>query len=152
MLTARAAWIGLPRTRQLHLLYVACESGGVSLFKATGGNVQLFWSMDFANATVETSASLGPPAMWSPVAGAPTIQEGRYTMTIPAASNPSIFYRLKVPLTYDSTAPMVTTMRVANLLRSMRLTPSAARDARKVKEKLLPNDDPGPAGLSNRWD
>jgi hypothetical protein len=93
-------------------VHVTSEPLKILEARKTGSNVQLFWSMDFANAAVETTASLGPPAMWSPVAGDPTILEGRYTMTIPATSNPSIFYRLNVQLTNDSAAPIVT-MRVA---------------------------------------
>jgi hypothetical protein len=75
------------------------------------GSVQLFWSMDFANVTVETTTSLGSTAIWSPVAGAPTIQEGRYAMTIPETSDPSFFYRLTVPLTNSSSAPIVRTAK-----------------------------------------
>jgi hypothetical protein len=76
--------------------------------KIGSGSVQLFWSMDFANATVQTTASLRPPVTWSPQSGAPTILQGRYTVTIPATSNPSLFYRLTVQLTNGSAASMLT--------------------------------------------
>jgi hypothetical protein len=78
------------------------------------GNVQLFWPMDFANVTVETTTSLGPPATWSSVEGTPTILEGRYAMTIPETSNPSLFYRLTIPLTNSSVAPIVRTAKFSS--------------------------------------
>ena len=78
------------------------------------GSVQLFWSMDFANVTVETTTSLGPTAIWSPVAGTPTILQGRYAMTISETSNPSLFYRLTVPLTNSSPAPIVRTAKFSS--------------------------------------
>ena len=59
--------------------------------KTGSGNVQLFWSLNFADATVQTTASLRPPITWISQAGTPTIQQGRYTMTLSATSNPSFF-------------------------------------------------------------
>jgi hypothetical protein len=70
--------------------------------------------MDFANATVETTSSLGPQAIWSPVAGDPAILQGRYTITISATANPSLFCRLKLQLTNGSTAPMVRTAKFSS--------------------------------------
>ena len=59
-------------------------------------NVQLFWSLNFANATVQTTASIRPPIIWNSQAGTPAIQQGRYTLTLTATSNPS-FFRLTSP-------------------------------------------------------
>jgi hypothetical protein len=59
-------------------------------------NVQLFWSLNFANAVVQTAASLRPPITWNSQAGTPTIQQGRYTLTLTATSNPT-FFRLTSP-------------------------------------------------------
>jgi hypothetical protein len=59
--------------------------------RKTGSSVQLFWSLNFANATVQTTASLRAPTMWNSQSGTPTIQGGRYTMTVPTTSNPTFF-------------------------------------------------------------
>src|SRR5262249_44139801 len=71
-----------------------------------GSNMQLFWSMDFANVTVETTTSLDPQAIWSSVAGTPAILEDRYAMTFLETATPSLFYRLTLPLTNSSPAPI----------------------------------------------
>ena len=88
-------------------VHVTSEPLKILETRKAGSNVQLFWSLDFASATVETTASLGPQAIWSPVAGTPTMVQGRYTMTISATSNPSLFCRLKLQLTNGSVAPIV---------------------------------------------
>src|ERR1051326_1433584 len=87
-------------------LHLTSEPLKILEARKEGSDVQLFWSMDFANVTVETTTSLGPTATWSPVAGTPAIQQGRYAMTISETSDPSFFYRLTVPLTTSSTAPI----------------------------------------------
>lgn len=79
-----------------------------------GGSVQLSWSMDFANATVESTTSLGPTATWSPIEAAPTIQDGRYTITMPEIPNPAFFYRLSVQLTNSIEAPVVRTAKFSS--------------------------------------
>ncbi len=63
---------------------------------AGSGGIQLFWSLAFSNVTVEGTDSLLPPRTWSPQPGTPTIQEGRYTITLPAASR-ATFFRLSSP-------------------------------------------------------
>jgi hypothetical protein len=64
--------------------------------KTGSGSVQLFWSMNFAHATVQTTASLNPSTTWTSQSGTPTIQQGRYTMTVPVTSS-STFFRLSSP-------------------------------------------------------
>lgn len=65
--------------------------------RSTGsGSLQLFWSLDFANVTVQATDSLSPPGTWSPLPGTPTIEQGRYKLTVSAASNPA-FFRLNAP-------------------------------------------------------
>jgi galactose oxidase len=59
--------------------------------KTGSGSIQFFWSLSFANATVQTTASLRPPTTWVSQPGTPTIQGGRYTLTVPATSNPTFF-------------------------------------------------------------
>jgi hypothetical protein len=59
--------------------------------RKTGSSVQLFWSLNFANPTVQTTASLRPPVTWSPQPGIATNQQGRYTITLSATSNPTFF-------------------------------------------------------------
>jgi hypothetical protein len=54
------------------------------------GSIQLFWSLAFSNVTVQATESLRSPRTWSPQPGTPTIQQGRYTMTILATSNPAL--------------------------------------------------------------
>jgi hypothetical protein len=64
--------------------------------RAGSGYIQLFWSLNFADATVQTSDSLIPPGTWTSQPGSPTTQQGRYTITVPATSNPT-FFRLSSP-------------------------------------------------------
>jgi len=64
---------------------------------ATGnGSIQLFWSLAFPNATVQTTASLNSPVSWSSQPGSPSVQQGRYMETVPVTSNPE-FFRLSSP-------------------------------------------------------
>jgi hypothetical protein len=79
------------------MVHVVPEPLKILETRRTGsGSVQLFWSMSFADATVQTTASLQPPTTWVPVSGTPTNQQGRYTLTLRASSSPA-FFRLSSP-------------------------------------------------------
>jgi hypothetical protein len=73
------------------MVHVLAEPLKILETRKTGSSVQFFWSLNFANATVQTTASLRPPTTWISQSGTPTIQQGRYTMTVPATSNPTFF-------------------------------------------------------------
>jgi hypothetical protein len=76
------------------MVHVLSEPLKILETRRTGNrSIQLFWSMSFADATVQTTSSLRPPTTWVPVSGTPTIQQGRYTMTLSATSN-AAFFRL----------------------------------------------------------
>jgi hypothetical protein len=72
-------------------VHVVAEPLRILETRRTGSNIQLFWPLSFANVKVQTTASLRPPTTWSSQAGTPTIQGGRYTMTVSATSNPTFF-------------------------------------------------------------
>src|SRR5581483_5213785 len=60
--------------------------------RSTGSNsINLFWALSFSNVTVEASDSLLPSRTWRPQAVVPTIQDNRYTVTLPATSSASFF-------------------------------------------------------------
>ncbi|PWU14739.1 MAG: hypothetical protein C5B50_16590 [Verrucomicrobia bacterium] len=59
----------------------------------SGGSMQLSWSFDFPNVTVQTSGSLGSGETWVPVSAISTIQQGRFAITVPATSA-AAFFRL----------------------------------------------------------
>jgi hypothetical protein len=73
------------------MVHVLPESLRILEARKTGNSIQFFWSLNFANVTVQTTSSLRPPITWSPQPGTPTIQGGRYTLTLSAASNPTFF-------------------------------------------------------------
>ena len=64
--------------------------------RSGNGTIQLFWSLNFANASVQTTPSLGQPGAWVSQPGTPTNQQGRYAMTLSVTSNPA-FFRLSSP-------------------------------------------------------
>jgi hypothetical protein len=129
-------------------VHVTSEPLKILEARKTGSNVQLFWSMDFANATVQTTASLRTSATWSSPSGTPTILQGRYTITIPATSNPTLFYRLKVQLTNGSAPSMLTipvTKSISAYASDPFCGPTRAASERKV---LTERDDPGLSPLN----
>jgi hypothetical protein len=74
------------------MVHVLPESLTILEARKTGNNsVQLFWSLDFADVAVQTTASLRSPIKWTTQSGTPTIQQGRYTMTVPVTSSPTFF-------------------------------------------------------------
>jgi hypothetical protein len=73
------------------MVHVLPEPLKVLEARKTGSGIQLFWSLNFADATVQTTASLKPSISWVSQPGTPTIQQGRYTMTVPVTSSPTFF-------------------------------------------------------------
>jgi hypothetical protein len=74
------------------MVHVLAESLKVLEARKTGnGSIQLFWSLNFADVKVQTTSSLRSPTTWSTQPGTPTIQNGRYTLTLSAPSNPTFF-------------------------------------------------------------
>ena len=63
---------------------------------AASGGIDLFWALSFSNATVDATGSLYPTPLWTSQSEVPTIQDGRYIVTLPATSNVS-FFRLSLP-------------------------------------------------------
>ena len=65
--------------------------------RLTGSNiVNLFWALNFSNVTVEATDSLLPSRIWTPQSVVPTIQDNRYSVTLPATSS-ATFFRLSSP-------------------------------------------------------
>jgi uncharacterized repeat protein (TIGR03803 family) len=64
----------------------------------SGSNVILTWptnlaGFSYAGYTLQSTTNLVPPAVWSPVAAAPALVNGQYTVTNPTSGNQQ-FYRL----------------------------------------------------------
>jgi len=73
------------------MVHVLPESLKILEARKTGSGIQFFWSLNFADATVQTTASLLPQTTWVSQPGTPAIQGGRYTLTVPVTSNPTFF-------------------------------------------------------------
>lgn len=62
-------------------------------FLASGNSMTLSWPEAFAGFTLQSSPVIGAGAVWTPVATAPVLSGGFYSVTLPA-TNPAGFFRL----------------------------------------------------------
>ena len=79
------------------MVHVVSEPLKILDTRSTGsGSIQLSWSLDYADVTVQSTSSLSPLETWVSQPGTPAIEAGRYTITLPVTSNPT-FFRLASP-------------------------------------------------------
>jgi hypothetical protein len=62
----------------------------------TGNQLQLQWPASAPNYSLESTPSLSPPIIWTPVSGLPIISQGWYLLTI-SATNAEMLFRLRSP-------------------------------------------------------
>lgn len=75
----------------------SCANGAPPLtITHSGSNVILTWSADFTGFTLQSSANLVSPAVWSTVSPAPVVVNGLNTVTNPVSAKET-FYRLWSP-------------------------------------------------------